>query len=153
MMPNRRLIRDVSRVGKKSVFLIGVIAGLIVSPLKPGVLHGSLRTLAIHLLLSGIIAIGYGILLRSARRSGAGVGFQISIIHWIVAGTVVGLAPHRPDLSFFMLGQGAWSFVSYAIMHFIFGIVIGVLFDRKAIRTEYPLPLRNDPESLHFNTT
>ncbi|MES2854270.1 MAG: hypothetical protein V4692_00325 [Bdellovibrionota bacterium] len=138
---HKRLIRDVSRVKTTTVFVIGVIAGLIVSPLKPGIAEGSIGFLSLHLLVSGIAACGYAILLRSARRSGFGVGLQLSLFHWIISGTIVGLIPDRPDLSFFMAQNGLYSFTAYAAMHFVFGGMVGILFDRSAIRMEYARPM------------
>ncbi|HVK60995.1 MAG TPA: hypothetical protein VM432_05575 [Bdellovibrionales bacterium] len=143
-MPTRRLIRDVSRVNKSSIFLIGMMSGFIVSPLKAGITDAPFGVFIAHLFLSGVIAFAYGIVLRSARRSGPGVGFQISIFHWCVAGIGIGLLPNRPDLSFFMAGNGTWSFIQFAMMHFLYGTLVGTLFDRCAIRAEYPEPL-NEP--------
>ncbi len=137
MSAHKSFIRDVSRVKNLNVFFIGLIAGLAVSILKPGVIDPSAKTIAAHLLVSALVAFGYALLMRSSRRT----GFQISLIHWLLSSVIIGLIPGRPDLSFFMAGDGMVSFIAYAIMHFIYGILVGVMFDRCSIRLEYPKPM------------
>jgi hypothetical protein len=136
-----RMIRDISQIRTKTVLLIGLLAGIISAPLAPRFSAYAWEAYGFHLLLSSLVALAYSIILKSAHRSGLGVGLQIGTIHWLVAGLITPLVPIAPRFDFFMIGQGPWAMISFALMHFIYGAAIGVLFDRYSIRYEYPQPI------------
>ena len=87
------------------------------------------------LALGALIGFAYSFVLRSAHRSGAGVGINVSFFHLILG--IVAMAILSGDLI-------AWDFSSavvFALMHPVFGAVFGILFDRAAARTDYPKPI------------
>ena len=156
---NRKLIRDVDRVKNSFVFPIGAAAGVgtllfcavarlwTANRLDFENLLGSLLTgrvdadgigLVSFLFLAGLSAYAYTFIFRSARRSGVGVGLQLSLFHYAINGVAVGLFGAA---GFFMTKMGFATSVIFFSAHLVYGILVGQLFDWSAVRDEFPKPL------------
>ena len=133
-----RLIRDVGRVHHITVLWIGLLAGALAWPLLPVPVG-----LFFYFLGSGAVAFAYASILRSAHRSGVGVGLHLALFHWSIASTLVGfVSPY--GLLFFRLGwRGGFQVL---VAHMIYGACVGFLFDRASIRMEYPRSLLSDAD-------
>jgi hypothetical protein len=179
----QRLIRDVSRVSSTMVILIGMTAGCSVSlftflirsfgiaPFNIEILFGSFFTGQITaqiyqqtwwigffawILIAGLSAYAYSFIFWSAHRSGAGVGINLSLIHWILSSLLAGLLPAFHPLlisgliegpGFFMIKSGIPTSLTFFLSHILYGAIVGQLFDWAAMRNEYPQSLsqRRDP--------
>ena len=172
---NRRLaikfrrIRDVNRVSTSGILMIGAASSAVVSlvfhfarmlgwtKLNIELLLGSLFTAEIGpktwwvgfaalLAVGAAASLAYGFIFRSARRSGAGVGVNLSLFHWGLSGIAVGILPafhplvaeRLPAPGFYMLGEGLHEGLAFFAAHLLFGGMVGSLFDLAAIRDEYP---------------
>ena len=164
-----RRIRDVNRVSTSSILMIGAAASAVVSlifhfarllgwtRMNVELIIGSLFTAEIGpktwwvgfaalLAVGAAAALGYGFIFRSARRSGAGVGLNLSLFHWGLSGIAIGILPafhplvseRLPAPGFYMLGEGLREGLSYFAAHLLFGGLVGSLFDLAATRDEYP---------------
>lgn len=168
----KRQIRDVSQVTNWTVFGIGVFAGGVNtlffhiirnsgwSQMNLEMILGSMFTrnvsssswwtgFVLHLLVSGLIAYAYAFIFKSARRSGAGVGMNLSLFHWAISGVAFGILPALHPLiieqyaapGLFAIGMGFASSLVFLVAHVIYGAVVGALFDQAAIRDEHPKPM------------
>ncbi len=180
----RRMIRDTSKVTNLSVYIMGVAAGgavslvstllaalglvrmdleMLIGSSLTGVVsqESGLLGLAILLIASGFFAFGYAIIFRSAHRSGALVGINLCLFHYMVSGFLIGLLPVFHPLmpesldspGFFMVSAGFLPSVAFFLSHVLFGIVVGELFDKASIRGDYPQPLTSGSLSSGLETT
>ncbi len=175
----RKQIRDVDQVKSPNVFLMGVAAGAgvllltAVARVWPGnyldleTLIGSVFTdridpltrkigLVVFLLISGISAFGYSFIFWSARRSGAWIGAQLALFHYLISGFLVGIFPafhpHIPRLmvppGFYMTNMGFTTSVMFFVAHIAYGALFGQLFDWAAIRDEFPQPISSTGRTI-----
>jgi hypothetical protein len=164
-MQDQRYIRDVAKVSNLQVVGIGIVAGLVTTlfyhilrgigwtGLNLAMIWGQLFTgrsdqmawwigFLIFLALSSVAALVYSAVFRSARRSGAGIGLSLGFIHWAISGVLIGFLPDRlGNAGFFLLNTSfatAWIFL---LSHLVYGSTVGALFDRAAVKYEYPRPI------------
>lgn len=163
-MESKRYIRDTAQIGGLSIVAMGAFAGLAEAAwtwaaasleltdfrmeslaaslvgFNPGSLPFALA-LIIHLAFSAMIAFAYASILKSAHRSGFGVGLNLSLYHWTIGGIGIGIAgllygtPWSPG--FFAFGGGFSSALVYFTAHLVYGGLFGTLFDRASIRREF----------------
>ncbi|MDQ3035698.1 MAG: hypothetical protein M3Y87_25050 [Myxococcota bacterium] len=93
--------------------------------------------LAMHLLISGLIAIAYAAgFERVTHRAGASVGLAFSVIHIVIGGLFMGLVPalHRliPEQmaapGAFLSNHGAVGVISFLVLHAIYGAIVGAMY-------------------------
>ena len=168
----RRQIRDTLRVKAPAVFLCGLAGAVAVIALGLAahasglggtgvlILLGSLVTrslgpetaaagLVVLVIALGASAFGYAIVFWSAHRSGAGVGINLAIFHWLLMGLAAGMAPliHPlvprllPAPGFFFLRLGGARALLFLTGHLVYGAIVGSLFDHLSIRRELPRPI------------
>jgi hypothetical protein len=93
--------------------------------------------LAMHLVISGLIGMLYGVGFEHvARRSGALPGIVFSLVHIVVAGLAMGMLPSIhpliPELvpapGAFMSHVGEGAVIAFVAFHAIYGAVVGEMY-------------------------
>lgn len=175
----RKQIRDVDQVKSPNVFVMGVASGagvlllMTVAKIWPEnhldieTLIGSIFTarvdpftrkvgLIAFLFISGISAFAYSFIFWSARRSGAMIGSQLALFHYLISGFLVGLLPAFHPLipgvmvppGFYMTNMGFTTSVMFFIAHLVYGALFGQFFDWAATREEFPQPISSPGRPL-----
>lgn len=175
----RKQIRDVDQVKSPNVFVMGVASGAGVMLLMTAAkiwpdnyldletLIGSIFTarvdavtrkvgLVVFLLISGISGFGYSFIFWSARRSGAMIGSQLALFHYLISGFLVGILPAFHPLipgmmvepGFYMTNMGFTTSVMFFIAHLVYGALFGQFFDWAATRDEFPQPISSPGRPL-----
>lgn len=123
------IARDLYGIPIRLEMILGTLTGL-----SPG--RGTFAVgLVMHLTLSGVVAILYGLgLERAAHRSGVLPGLVLAIPHAIAGGLLVGAIPAvhplvpeeivAPGPFFSYLGQGAVLF--FVLAHALYGAIVGL---------------------------
>lgn len=92
---------------------------------------------AIHLVVSGLIALIYGwVFERVTHRAGWLVGAGVGFVHAVIAGLVMGMMPamhalipgQMPAPGFYMSNMGAMTVVSEFVLHMIYGAIVGAMY-------------------------
>lgn len=110
--------------------------------------------LLVHLMLSGLIALGYSVGFEyMTRRAGLGIGVAFSIPHAIIGGLVMGMIPAvhpmipemMPAPGAFMANMGALYVVAFFVEHMLYGGIVGAIYqpalhEAKAIGTPQGRP-------------
>lgn len=139
-MPFRGFIRNTSKVTAITTLVLGAVSGslsalfLFVCGLLGAQAFDALLALVIH---SPLIALGYAMIFKSAHRSGLRVGFQLAIFHYTLAGLYMSFTEH----GLFGLRSGATHAILIALSIFIYGVSLGLLFDRAAMKHQRALPI------------
>lgn len=117
---------------------VGLLAGLeVMANAALGGPAGSTRWLAalgIHLAISGAIGLLYAAgFERLTRRAGWRVGLAFSVVHALVAGLLLGLAPPPvaemlPSPGPFMSNLGAAAVAAFVALHLAYGAIVGALY-------------------------
>lgn len=175
----RKQIRDVDQVKSPNVFVMGVAAGAGVlllttvariwpeNYLDIETLIGSIFTaridtftrkigLIVFLLISGMSAFAYSFIFWSARRSGALIGSQLGLFHYLISGFLVGILPAFHPLipgvmvapGFYMTNMGFTTSVMFFFAHIVYGALFGQLFDWAALREEFPQPISSTGRTI-----
>lgn len=93
--------------------------------------------LALHLLISGLIAIAYAAgFERVTHRAGPSVGLAFSGVHIVIGGLFMGLIPalHRliPEQlaapGAFLSNHGALGVIAFIVLHAIYGTIVGTIY-------------------------
>lgn len=173
---SKRLIRDAGQVKSGTVFAIGVLAGGVVSIFTYFIRAMGISNLNIELLfadvwwlgllawlaIAGTCAYAYAFIFWSAHRSGAGIGLNLGIFHWLITGFIAGVVPlsapgspthaglapaGRAPLGFYLFASGFATSAVFFLSHALYGACIGAFFDWAAMRDDYPRPLVTRRES------
>lgn len=106
---------------------------------------------ATHLLISGSIALLYGLGFMALRRSNWAWGTAFGVLHWAVDGLLMGVAPAIfsliPELvsepGFFAVNFGTLTVFANFVVHLFYGATVGGLYsahyvpkERKAVEEE-----------------
>lgn len=89
-----------------------------------------------HLLNGAIFGLAYAALFNLFNRSGPGVGALIGLMHWAVAGVLLGFVQALHPLTlgtwaeyefrfFSWAALGAMTFFGSLVLHLVFGIIVG----------------------------
>lgn len=93
--------------------------------------------LIVHLALSGVIGLLYAFGFEHVtKRAGWLVGVAFSVVHTVIAGILIGLVPAvsplvpeiMPAPGPFMSNKGAVYVVAFALLHFVYGAVVGEMY-------------------------
>jgi hypothetical protein len=148
---------NIMKFGK--AFIVGVVAGAALSlmlaiarslglPANLEVMQGSIVTgsvgpsayalgLVMHLVISGLIAMFYAIVFEfGTRRAGVWIGLLLSIVHTLIAGVFMAIAPMIHPLipselsapGAFMANLGAPGVILFIALHLVFGAIVGGLY-------------------------
>ena len=88
-----------------------------------------------HLLNGGIFALAYVWGFGKIKRSGAKIGIEFGLIHWIAAGVFLGLLPElhplipdqMPAPGWFASNLGIFEMVTLLLLHCVYGAIVGGL--------------------------
>lgn len=106
--------------------------------------------LVLHLLLSGVFGLVYGVLFKHVlHRATAGLGVLIGMIHGSISGFLMGIVPEFhprvpelvPEPGIWMANIGTWGSVTTLCLHLVFGAIVGAVIAaplRRDVLTENP---------------
>ena len=115
----------------KLELLLGTMIGL-----APGT-TAWLVGFAMHLMISGIIAIAYAWAFENVlHRAGWQAGVLVAVVHILIAGLFMGLMPAMHPLvpetlagpGFFMLNLGVMGLVAFLMLHLLFAATVGAMY-------------------------
>jgi hypothetical protein len=165
----------------KDVFKIGMAGGLVitigmmtsraieVTPMNFELSLGALLTtqidavawvigFAMHLLISGFIALGYMALFQRVGRSGALVGAEVGLVHWGISGIMMAFVPRLFSLmpgimeppGIFGSNFGPANVIFNILVHLGYGVVVGVGCARLLAQAKPAQPLKpvETPEAM-----
>lgn len=94
--------------------------------------------LAMHLMISGLIALVYAWAFETVtRRASAGLGAAFALVHVLIAGVVMGgmipvvhpLIPEQmPGPGYFLSNHGSMGTAAFVVLHLVFGAIVGAMY-------------------------
>lgn len=101
----------------------------------------------IHLIVSGLIALIYAVFFELFRLGTWWLGLLFGVVHAVISGAVMIamplMHPAMPELfpapGFMAINYGGRSLIVFLVMHMLYGLIVGAIYQTKKTRRTAPV--------------